>query len=378
MNEYAKKERNSSFELMRIISMLMIVMGHFLIHGGILDNTTGAVHLIVCAILGILYMHVNSFVLVSGYFECTNKMKLGKAIKLNNSVWFYTSIILLIFILFGLEVSKVTILKAFLPISYNEYWFFSCYLILYLISPILNTVINNSDKRKMKLIIFTNFILLSVLPYITIGEFYQVSGGYSLYNFVLLYFIGAYIRKYPIDKNYFVKYFTKNSQRLLLFTSVFIFAGINFLLFYFGSNIQALDNNLIRQIGNIFTSGFACYNNPLLIIQSVCYFSLFTAFEFKSKFINKISGCTFGVYLISDNFYVRGWLYKFLGLTKDHYSINILLNIVLYCLAVFIICILLEMIRQFIFKIIYNSKIACKNRIWYRNYIKSLGLNVNW
>jgi surface polysaccharide O-acyltransferase-like enzyme len=305
-------------------------------------------------------------------------MKLGKAIKLNNSVWFYSSIILLIFILCGLEVSKVTILKTFMPISYNEYWFFSCYLILYLISPILNTVINNSDKRKMKMIIVTNFILLSFLPYITKGQFYQVSGGYSLYNFVLLYFMGAYIRKYPIDKNYFVKYFTKNAQRILLLMSVFIFAGINFLLYYFGSNIQSSSNNLVREIGSIFTNGFSSYNNPLLIIQSVCYFSLFTVFEFKNKFINKISVSTFGVYLLSDNFYVRGWLYKFLGFTKDHYNIKILFYLAICCLVVFIVCILIEMLRQFIFKIIYNLKISAKNRVWYRNYIKSLGINVNW
>ena len=50
----------------------------------------------------------------------------------------------------------------------------------------------------------------------------------------------------------------------------------------------------------------------------------------------------------------------------------------LLTLIIFVICIIIEMIRKWIFKIIYNTKLAEKNRNWYRNYIKELGININW
>ncbi len=372
------KQRNSNFELMRIVSMFMIVVWHFIVHGGVLQNSGGLTNLVVNFIDAILFVHVNSFVLLSGYFNYNKVLRLSKAIKLNNSAWFYSSVILLIFIIVGTDISKVTSLHTFLPISYNDYWFFTCYLILLLISPILNTVINNSDKTRMKKIIFTCFVLLSLLPFLTKNAFYNVGNGYSLSNFVLLYFVGAYLKKYPITECYFMKIFTINTKRLIFLISFFLIAFINFLLNYFGTNIQNFDNNFVKDVGSIFTIGFLAYDNPLLILQSVFYLLFFSTLDFKSNFINKIAASTFGVYLITDNIYVRGWLYKFLGFNRDVYSYDILFYIILFSMSVFIICIIIETIRLFIFKVIYNSKLAKKNRIWYQGYLKSLGLNINW
>ena len=56
----------------------------------------------------------------------------------------------------------------------------------------------------------------------------------------------------------------------------------------------------------------------------------------------------------------------------------ILVNILGCAILIFISCLIIELIRKFIFKLIYNTKIAKKNREWYRNYIKSLGFDINW
>ncbi len=376
--EVEKKERNSNFELMRIISMFMIVFWHFIIHSGVLQNSSGLTNILINFIDALLFVHVNSFVLVCGYFNHDKDLRLSKAIKLNNSVWFYSSLIVIIFAITGLELSKVTILHNLSPINYGGYWFFTCYLMLFLISPILNIVIGNSDKKRMSKIIITCFILISILPYFTKSAFYNAGNGYSLSNFILLYFIGAYLKKYPITESYFMKIFTKNTKRLIFIILFFIIALFNFLLNYFGLAIQNFGKELVNDIGSIFSSGFLAYNNPLLMLQSIIYVLFFSTFNFKSKFINWVAASTFGVYLMSDNIYVRGWLYKFLGFNNDIYSYDILLYIFICSVAVFSICIIIESIRLLIFKVIYNSKIAKKNRIWYQNFLKSLGLNINW
>lgn len=90
-----KQERNSNYELMRIISMFMIVVYHIILHGNVLGNyqNEGAV-LLTKFILFIAIVHVNSFILVSGYFQSTSKFKQSKLWSIINQSLFYRIIIL--------------------------------------------------------------------------------------------------------------------------------------------------------------------------------------------------------------------------------------------------------------------------------------------
>lgn len=66
----SKKIRNSNFELMRIISMFLIVLYHTIYHGHIIQNSTTLFLKTFFLILEIItIVHVNSFVLVSGYYR---------------------------------------------------------------------------------------------------------------------------------------------------------------------------------------------------------------------------------------------------------------------------------------------------------------------
>jgi hypothetical protein len=376
--ETVKKERNSNFELMRIVSMFMIVVYHFIVHGGVLTNSYGLSNLFFNMVIAIIFVHVNSFVLLSGYFNHDKQLKFGKALKLNNTVWFYTAIISIIFFSVGADISKLSLFHDLLPISYGSYWFFTCYLMLFLISPILNIVIANSNKFRLRKIIVGCFILISILPILTKNAFFNSGNGFSLSSFILLYFIGAYLNKYPIQHSYFLKVFTRDAKRLVFVVAFFCLAVLNFLLNYLGTGLQHFGNSLVVDIGGILTNAFVSYSNPILILQSICYILFFETVCINSNFINKIASCTFGVYLITDNIYVREWIYKALGFDRVIYGIDIILYIILFSLSLFIIATTFEVIRQFLFKIIYNSKLANKNRVWYRNYLKSLGLNINW
>ncbi len=72
--------RQSNFELMRIVSMFMIVLWHMLCQGGVLDATTGIINIFLTFIKAVLVVHVNSFIIVTGYFQCKNKFKFDKFI----------------------------------------------------------------------------------------------------------------------------------------------------------------------------------------------------------------------------------------------------------------------------------------------------------
>ena len=190
------KLRESQFELMRIISMLFIVLYHILVHGKILEHATGSMSLFLVFIESLILVHVNSFVLVSGYFQCKGKLKLGKAIKINNMTWFYKVVMMLVLVATSLiaKPDLLTRIHTYLPIDYGTYWFINSYLILYLISPILNKVISTSSKKSLQKAILILFIIISVLSTVTRDAFYNTLTGRSLCTFILLYFIGAYIR----------------------------------------------------------------------------------------------------------------------------------------------------------------------------------------
>ena len=195
-----KNIRQSNFELMRITSMLFIILWHVIIHGQVYSKGTFLSKIIFEIILAFLSIHVNSYILLTGFFQHKKNIKFSKILKISNSIWFYSFLIIIIFKYFNLaSISNLEIFRSILPIPLQEYWFMSSYLILYTISPILNIVINNSDYIKLKKIIILLFLLFSVLPYLTGQRFYNVHGGYYIINFIFLYLTGAYLNKYYIE-----------------------------------------------------------------------------------------------------------------------------------------------------------------------------------
>lgn len=87
--EEKKVERNANFELLRIISMLFIVIYHMIIHGQVLNNCTNKnLYTILTIIEYITIIHVNSFVLLSGYYQSSGKFKQSKLWMLINSSFF--------------------------------------------------------------------------------------------------------------------------------------------------------------------------------------------------------------------------------------------------------------------------------------------------
>ena len=105
------------------------------------------------------------------------------------------------------------------------------------------------------------------------------------------------------------------------------------------------------------------------------YFFWFGTLEIKSKFINRISSLTLGVYLIHDNPYMRQWLYPFIGFVEGKVYTGILIigKVFLCAIVIFIICAFLEWIRQLLFKGVNHLKITKWFQRKWRSYVTSLG-----
>ena len=373
------KVRNSNYELMRIVSMFLIVLWHIICHGHVLRNCSNPfLKIILEFIYFFTVVQVNSFILLSGYFQSKSTFKQSKLWSIINANWFYRVIILIFLTLIGLlSENNGVILREILPINIKQYWFVQCYVLLYCISPFINKALASLDKRSFQKLLIILFIIFSFVPTFT-GNNFLNSNGHTFYQFVFLYIVGAYLREYPLDKSYLFKYVSKNIYQICLIFIFFFSLIVNYFSYSFFSSILNY-NSITKEFAFYFVDTSTSYSNPLVVTQSIAYFLFFGTLVIKNnRFINKCASLTLGVYLIHDNDFIRRYLYKALKIsdaTIKSYKFIIYLFVVAF--IIYVSCSIIEFMRQCVFKFIYERKISKTIRSKYYSYINNFKIYFN-
>lgn len=344
-----KSRRNSSFELLRIFSMFAIVLHHYAYHGTFKWQQYSTAYLptlrvnMVILLLGKL--GVDLFVLLGAYFLSQKKFNMRRPIKLLVVTIFYS-----FFIFFFLKVcfpqfAKETLDQLLLPLPFpNGYWFVGAYIFMLLCMPLMNMMLRTFSKRKMVLSITLLVVLWSILP--TLGflfpgkpDFsYDVFGSSAGTYFLLLYLIGGYIRKYGL---HFL------STRIRLWGVLIIVLAV-IALWTWGCT----QNGYLYGHGNIFVLLY----NPVDLLLAVIIFTFVARFNFHSRVINEISLSMFGVYLISENSFVRPILWQ--NIADSSRFVNnwteYLLNALWISFCVFASCVAIDFLIRKIFGRLFN------------------------
>lgn len=368
------KERKSNFELLRIVAMLLIIIWHVILHAELLDLTTDVNQLLVRFIFIFFCIHVNIFVLITGYFQYNKSISYKKFLKLFNGLWFYTAVFAIGFYFFGNQIfPKINFIKEILPLpSSGDYWFIKNYLALYLLTPFINNLIASMSQQNHRKLIIISFILFSIVPYFTRNIGIK-NDGYNIINFVFLYLIGAYLGKYPIKENLHFKNYSA-AKRRLIFLTLFLFFGLfNFLLCEFSSHLRVCDSVTFKELGYIFGNSFASFSNPFVILEGVFFFLYFESLDIKNNFINKVSPTIMGIYLLHENSHVYNYIYKNTNLFNEAMisSSKLIMYVVVVSIAIFIICALIEKIRLVIFNFIGSRKPVIRIEKSISDYLKS-------
>ena len=256
--------RNIYMDVLKIISMFMVVLLHATNFG--IQNIKieiGSINYFIIWIIRIFSMvAVNCFVLISGYFLCQKKENKENILKKIIRLWVQTemySIGLYLLLCFipqnGVRFSIKTCIKQSFPILTYEYWFIVMYILLLLISPLLNIIINNIKQEEYKTLIKLALFVFSIIPSINIfGDEFGTNSGYSLIWFVVLYFIGAYLKIYGLKKRKYLKWYCSISIGLFIIKYICDMVGLK------KSFVKAIPNLLIK------------YNSIFIIIASICLF----------------------------------------------------------------------------------------------------------
>lgn len=217
------------------------------------------------------------YVSTSWFLVDAKKIKIEKIISMSINAIIMTALCYLINVACGHQVSLAEIIRLFFPITGMKYWFISCYVLLYAISPLLNVLINSIDKR-----MHFNFCLISFLLYFVFIYFSAISELYinKLYVFILVYFIVAYFKKYKSE-------FCNNTKKQLVL--LIISTGI----FYF----MITYNFAIAPINIKWHEMY----NPFLLCMAFSLLNIFRKISFQNTIINTFSGLSMYVYMFHSN-----------------------------------------------------------------------------
>lgn len=283
--------RQSNFELLRLVSMLMVMVCHA---NGYVNETdlVGAAGATKLAVNQLCLVNVNIFVLISGWFGIKPSIKgFGKLLF---QILFLSLLCFCVFKVVGLPASFKHDLLPYLLFG-SGYWFVVSYLILYVLSPVLNAFVDKATKKEFALFLVLFFITEFIYGYaLNVGHF---EFGFSALFFIGLYLLARYVRVYS------GKFFQFNRQVDLI---IYLFAScISMLLLWYGYKLFGMGFHLNH------------YDSPLAIIAAIYLILFFSKFHFQSRIINWMASSAFAIYLIHENSLVSPYYHIMFDVLRD-------------------------------------------------------------
>ena len=333
--------RSSNLELLRLVSMLMVLILHSFwgyTHGsGVLQaidffRDCAAI----CA--------VNVFLIISGYFGIRWKFK--SLFNLVFQLFFYAFAIYGAAALLGVIDFSIKGLLKNVTCLYTHWGFITRYLLLYLCAPLLNSFVQQ----------VTNKQLLGFIVILVFSETF-ITRDYAFLNYCTMYLIGRYISVSDAVHSDRIK------PGLWYWIATFLIFGLVYVSYKFlhitdAAMMQALPWGL-------------SYAAPLVILQAAFLFIWFARMAFQSKIINWFAASCLSIFLIHMHPSIKQIGYY--NYTESLYSLPVMEHIwklVVLIVVVFFGSILIDKVRIAISSLFYRF---C---LWILSVIKISNTNI--
>lgn len=330
-------QRQSNIELLRVISMFWVLLGHYYVLSEYSTVDTISFNLIGMQLLGAWSkVAVDIFVIITGYFLVNQNFRWSKILKLLSCTYFWGIVVLIFALCLGISVKTDYIYKSLFPLTLLN-WFARSYLLLYLSIPLFNKLIAKVNQIQLGLIIIGLTTLFYIVP--TLISTFISGGGYltSYFTFGTMYMIGAYIQIYGDSK------LDKKS----------IYAGIASSLLIIGSIIWN-DYHISAQEDIMYLAHKG--NSIVGLFAAIGIFMIFKNLRYKyNKWINILASTTFAVYLIHNNPIISNWLWNTVVCADRYFESSFfLLHMLGVTTLIFGVCSIFELLRLRIVKYCNN------------------------
>ena len=173
--------RNSSIELLRIVCMVFIVLHHFISQVVAPDYSSRSW----TGLDVVFHTSVIVFVLISGYFGI--KLRAKRFVDLLLQVVVYSVALTTLSITVFKQGALSDVIKSFLPIGGQQYWFVGVYLQLMLCAPLINCALSHMHKRQIQFVIFVFAFFVFYLGLLCHNSI--CIDGKNLVNFIFIYLL---------------------------------------------------------------------------------------------------------------------------------------------------------------------------------------------
>lgn len=343
------KERNYGIDLLRMVSMLMIVVLHLLRFGGVYSSDSPAINRMIISIIDMCCIcGVDCFAIISGYVGLNARHRYSSIFNLWFLVFFYSVLFsITFFIVTPDRVGLDLLVKSFFPLLSKQHWYFSAYFGLFFIMPIINKGIMMLSDIQLRNITLCLIMIFSVLS--TLGNFwnkeslFNVEFGYSVLWLMVLYIVGAFLKR---SSNSFVSKHKTRNWMIVFLIGVTLTVASKYIIDII-SKIFGLNNSG----GELFT-----YNSPTVLLEAVGLFMAFANLKIPYRLIKFIAYCApsaFSVNIIHANNLVLTILFagSFAFINKLPFYV-LPFVIVVTALAIYLICTLIDILRRYLFKLI--------------------------
>lgn len=335
--------RNMGIELLRAVSMYMVVLMHLL--SPILpaeDSFSGVFELtwlLECA----CYCAVNCYALISGFVAAGRSVTPGKAVLLWLRVAFYSVIFMSLSRVISVPVNPEPVLWGLFPIISGEYWYMTAYFGLMLLMPVLEAGIKRMSVRSMGLICVGVLAVSVTVTYfapegkaLNVSTIFSLFGGYSVVWLAVLYLAGACLRRSGLLKR------VKKWQLALI------------------AVIMALLTWLSRMRGDMRA---VSYTSPTVLLEGAALTLLFAKLRIdgraSKRLVSAAARASLGVYLI----HINPWLYRAfvskLSVSFPNFGGAVCIALVLLAgAAVYVVCACIELGRIRLFALLRVQKLA--------------------
>lgn len=346
MSKHAKNNRNLGIDLLRALAMFLVILWHLVGQGGLLAHTEpGSAKYWVLSFVQVLSCCcVNLYGLTTGYVMWDKPFRLSRVTKLwVTTVFWSVAVSCAFFVLMPESRTLSEMVSMFLPILRGRYWFFTAYVVVLLLSPVLNLVIRSLTRGQFHLLLAVLFLLFGIIPVGALGnDVMRISGGHHFSWMIALYLIGGYLSR-------FAPRGTGNSICWLL--GCFGFA-LGHLLYKFVVTAVGLEG---------FSNLLLIYPSPLVVGEAVCLFLYFRdlgegipADSLAGKIIRFAAPGVYSVYVIHVHPLIY-WNTGIIALFRAWDSWNVLAvcaAMIGTAAALFAVCACLDALRQRLFRVL--------------------------
>ncbi len=346
-----RTERNYGIDILKIVSIFMVIILHILGQGGVLNKCEiGSIQYYVSWFMESLsYCAVNCFAMTTGYLMIDKKYKTSRIIPLWLQVSFYSILFTVIMHFLSFNVDAKMWFKSLFPVSTGLYWYFSAYVCLFFLMPFINKVLTALSKRQFTILCIVLVLFFSVINSAKFTDVFATYKGYDVFWLCIMYIFGAYLKQHNIFES---------THKLWFFIGFVLSSGLAFLSYVYC--VQHKDRPFRAILPNNF---LLTYTSPLIVLAAFLLLIFCAKIKLNNKTIKKavatLSSLSFGVYIIHLhklfwNHFIKNAFVSF----SELQPLKLIGSVLFTALAIYAVCSIVEWLRIKMFNLLRINKLG--------------------